>query len=88
MVACGPDIKDVWSLKSKPHIFDITPTILHLFGRELNDRFDGYVLEVLDIDRTPVFSSYNDYRPDREDIVSRREEDILEERLWDMGYLG
>ena len=43
-MACGPDIRDDNSKLTNLKIYDITPTVLHMFGLPATTEMDGRVL--------------------------------------------
>gem|GEM_PF-3161695 len=88
LVAAGPDIEPEWSLPATPSIFDVTPTVLHLLGADLNERFDGDVLEsLLTVSSEPTWREYDMYQSATKAELTDEEEEELRERLQGMGYL-
>lgn len=88
LVAAGPDVRAEWSLSETPSIMDVTPTLLHLLGATLNERFDGAVLEsVLAVEREPSFEAFEAFEPGGGGAFTEAEEEELKERLQGMGYL-
>ena len=43
-MACGPDIRRAGARLDNLKIYDITPTILHMFGLPVHREMDGHVL--------------------------------------------
>lgn len=64
-----------------PHLFDITPTILSTFGLAVGDRMDGTPL--------PIVESFGttEYPPFDPDTIVATDDDDVERRLADLGYL-
>jgi len=53
-IACGPDIKSSGKKVDNLKIYDITPTVLHMFGLPVSDDIDGRVLtEIFKADSKP-----------------------------------
>ncbi|MFB6185012.1 MAG: alkaline phosphatase family protein [Haloarculaceae archaeon] len=88
LIAAGPDVDPDWSLPETPSIADVTPTLAHLLGCPIAERFDGRPLTaLLSIDREPETRSYDPYEPGDRYEFSADERASLEDRLREMGYL-
>lgn len=88
LIAAGPDIICDWSVDRIPPVVDITPSILHLLHIDLNDRFDGQVLQsVLKSNHDPATTSYDPYVPSGHKELTDKERSDLRTRLEGMGYL-
>ena len=89
LIAAGPDVREDWELAMSPSILDITPTVLHLREVPLSDRFDGEVLmDIFEEERSPRFDTYEPFEPEDPSGTEADEEELLAERLRDLGYLG
>lgn len=88
LVAAGPHIRDGWSVSTTPSIVDVTPTLLHLLGVVLNERFDGRILKpILLVDRDPSIKRFDRFEAARGGTFTEEEESDLRDRLQGMGYL-
>ena len=89
LIAAGPDVREDWELAMNPSILDITPTVLHLRDVPLSDRFDGEVLiDIFEEKTSPRFETYEPFEPEDPVYTDADEEELLAERLRDLGYLG
>lgn len=86
-IAAGPDIEANWEPTQTPSILDVTPTLLHLLGVPLNERFDGRPLNVVSTERQTEWQTYDGPAPGSAAQFTTEEEAALEERLKGMGYL-
>jgi len=83
-IASGPDIKANHKIEEKFHIYDIAPTILHMFGLPIPDDMDGRVLtEIFREDSEPARRPvrYIKVSEERERIKGRIERLRRERRL-------
>ena len=91
-MACGPDIRKDYEVKSDLSILDIAPTILHMFGCRVPREMDGKVLEGLfaedsDIPRVKVRYSRKRKQRRKGRRITGDEERKIRERLRVLGYL-
>ena len=80
-VAAGEGI-DTDASVDGAHLFDVAPTILAALGLPVSDRMDGRVLNPVEATSE---RSYPDY--DVAETVNTGEDDAVEDRLADLGYL-
>ena len=80
LAVSGPDVKER-GIETTPHIFDIAPTILALFGCMTSDRMDGAVLPFIS---DPGATSYAPFTADDRTVT---DDTAVETRLADLGYL-
>lgn len=79
--ATGHGIDDSVEL-DRPHLFDVTPTILASLGLPHDERMDGTVMEIVEDPGSVQYPSI-----DERDSGKRTTDEDVEERLTDLGYL-
>jgi predicted AlkP superfamily phosphohydrolase/phosphomutase len=93
LIMRGPKIRKEGEINAR--IIDLTPTILYLFDLHVPRDMDGRVLEKAfekDIlQRNPI--QYDESRGEEvsqefENVLTKKEEDKIKERLRDLGYIG
>ena len=82
IVAISGEAVDSDTALETPHLFDITPTILALFGLPVGTEMDGTPLSGVERTGTKSYPS-----PDNEAVTTTADGDI-EQRLSNLGYLG
>jgi hypothetical protein len=91
-LAYGPDIKkgiEIGMVK----IYDVTPTILHIFGLPIPKDTDGRVLKEIVEPRSEIAKREVEYqhpitaRKERTTTWSNKEEEKIKERLQKLGYI-
>lgn len=91
-IALGPNITKGIKLEGAD-ITDVAPTVLHHFGEEIPEDFDGKVLEEIFTeeflrDNPPRYGGESTPGVDRRsDIYSEEDDAVIEQRLKDLGYL-
>nr|WP_309242225.1 alkaline phosphatase family protein [Halocatena marina] len=78
--AMGEGIDDSVSVEDA-HIYDVAPTIMAALGVPYSDRMDGRVLPIVDDPGSIAYPEYNS------DDAAGIEDDDVEDRLADLGYL-
>ena len=89
LLADGPAFKRGFELRS-PDIFDLAPTILHLFDLPVPEDMDGRVLSECLTEARPVRYAATEAAPPPGEEVALDEEEaaLIRQRLEGLGYLG
>ncbi|TKJ40008.1 hypothetical protein CEE37_09740 [candidate division LCP-89 bacterium B3_LCP] len=86
-IAAGPGIHQNTKVNDA-HVYDITPTILHVLGMPVADDFDGRVLEEIFTEDIPVSNipTYETGRRASRRLIESDIDDNYKERLRALGY--
>lgn len=90
-IANGPDIAEAGKLNYQPSLYDLTPTILHWYGREIPSHLDGNVLQQIfkpDSDAATRDIQYSDEEIHKQTHGDASKDDEMLDRLRDLGYLS
>ena len=83
VVAAQGDGIDVDAMPNKAHLFDIAPTIMSALGVPYSDRMDGKVIPIVEDAGAESYPEYDE----EEGASIDGDEDNVEERLADLGYM-
>jgi len=86
-ICSGPGIKQNYRVEDA-HVYDITPTLLHLLGFPVAEDFDGKVLTEIMLDAPPVekIATYESGRRASHQVMQTTLDEAYKERLKALGY--